>query len=49
MDIIWNKSSKEAIEKMNEQINILKQDLNLKIEENEMTHIQVNNKFRFLN
>jgi hypothetical protein len=34
---------------MNEQINILKQDLNLKIEENEMTHIQVNNKFRFLN
>jgi len=37
---LWN-NKKGTIDSMEEQIRILKDDLDLKIEENEMTHMQV--------
>lgn len=40
MEGLWN-NKKGTIENMEEQIRILKDDLDLKIEENEMTHMQV--------
>ena len=40
MEGLWN-NKKSTIDNMEEQILILKDDLDLKIEENEMTHMQV--------